>query len=1237
MPTPLHVLILEDSPTDADVMLGHLREAGYSPEWRRVETEADYLAHLEPALDLILIDSTLPAFHGRRALEILRERGLDIPAIIVTGTISEEAALDLLRLGAADYLLKDRLERLGTAARNAFAQRVLRRERAAAEAASQASEARARLLAEVMGKSSQAFGIAYPDGRLGIRNAAACALLGYTEAELQALDWSRDLTPPEWRTVDAERLAELERTGQPVRYEKELLRKDGSRVPVELLVHLARDSNDSPPYYYAFITDLTARKRAEEALRESEEWYRSLFQNSLDAILLTSPDGRILAANPEACRIFGQSEEEICQAGRAGLVDPADPRLPALLEERARTGKAKGELTFIRKDGSKFPGEISSAAFKDRDGLLKTSMTIRDVTARKHAEDALVRERDYSRTLVDGANAIVVGLDPEGRIALWNQAAERLSGYAWADLLGKDWFEVLVPRTRYPQVREEFRRLTEGGLPGEFENPILTKSGEERIIAWRNSHVREGDTITGIISFGIDVTEQKRAGQALQERTRQLEAVREVATEIARELNLTALLQLILQRAMQLVGSSGGAVRLWDEASGVLTAGAWHGVPDAMMRQARRLGEGVGGTAAQLREGLIVNDFRTSPYATPFHLQETAYTAMLAEPMFYRDGLVGVITLDNGDTKRPFTETDQVTLRLFASQAAIAIENARLYEAERERRRELEAIRAVTVEITRELDLTSLLGLIVKRATELLEVSGGSVFLWDEEAGTLTLRAWHGYGDWIENMTLSLGGGVAGQAAERRKGMIVNDYRASPHALPMLLERTTITGALAEPLLYRDRLLGVIVADNMGTRRPFTGHDQELLALFAAQAAVGIENARLHESALLRAQQLVILNELTRTLALTLNPAAVAREILGAVQILMPGTVGQLWELVSGVEVFRLLAVVGTQMPEPPFRMELPAGQGLAGLAGSSRQYATSPDVTQDPRFANVAWAKSEGLVSCIVLPLVHQEQVHGTLVILTRTPHTFSEQEINLLQAFAAHAAIALENATLFQMISERRAEVRALAARLAEAEEDERKRLARELHDQVGQNLTALGINLNILRGQVGATVGPEIQSRLEDSFRLVDQTTERIRDVMGELRPPVLDDYGLVAALRWYAEDFSARTQIVAEVQGEEPVPRLKPLAEIALFRIAQEALTNVAKHAAVTRVRVGVDTAGTVVRLVIADDGVGFDPSHQNGRMRWGLMTMSERATAVGGHCAIDSQPGKGTWVVVEVPR
>jgi len=131
----------------------------------------------------------------------------------------------------------------------------------------------------------------------------------------------------------------------------------------------------------------------EDELIESEKKYHSIVDNSTDAILLTIPDGDVLSANAAACKMFGRTEEDIRRAGRSGLMDLNDPRLPAALEERKQTGRFRGELTFVRKDGSKFEGEISSVIFTDRKGTPLTSMIIRDISERKQAEEAL-KQRD---------------------------------------------------------------------------------------------------------------------------------------------------------------------------------------------------------------------------------------------------------------------------------------------------------------------------------------------------------------------------------------------------------------------------------------------------------------------------------------------------------------------------------------------------------------------------------------------------------------------------------------------------------------------------------------------------------------------------------------------------------------------------------------------------------------------------------------------------------------------------
>ncbi len=219
---------------------------------------------------------------------------------------------------------------------------------------------------------------------------------------------------------------------------------------------------------------------------------------------------------------------------------------------------------------------------------------------------------------------------------------------------------------------------------------------------------------------------------------------------------------------------------------------------------------------------------------------------------------------------------------------------------------------------------------------------------------------------------------------------------------------------------------------------------------------------------------------------------------------------------------------------------------------------------------------------------------------------------------------------------ITERRQlleQARGLMARLADAQETERRALAHELHDSLGQNLSALGVTLTLARNLLAegqpALMGP----RLDDALKLVEALTAHTRDLMFELQPPTLEDFGLFAALRWFVAQFARRTDLAIEVEGRDLSPRPAIAVEIALFRIAQEALTNASKHAPGSRVTVRLDRTSDQICLLIADDGWGFDPDAPRHQASWGLMTMRERAEAIGGQFTLATTPGRGTQVQV----
>ncbi len=217
---------------------------------------------------------------------------------------------------------------------------------------------------------------------------------------------------------------------------------------------------------------------------------------------------------------------------------------------------------------------------------------------------------------------------------------------------------------------------------------------------------------------------------------------------------------------------------------------------------------------------------------------------------------------------------------------------------------------------------------------------------------------------------------------------------------------------------------------------------------------------------------------------------------------------------------------------------------------------------------------------------------------------------------------------------------ELQALSQRLVEVQESDRKELARELHDRVGQNLTALRINLTILEPVLVSHGSDADRARITDSEALLESTMDTIENVMSDLRPPMLDDHGLVAALNWQATTFSRRTGISTTVRTSGWDVRPIPNVELALFRIAQEALNNIAKHAAAQQVEIALEHANGRYVMSVKDDGVGFDNSKDEAarkfKLRLGIVTMRERSQAVGGQFEVHALPDRGTQLTVRVP-
>jgi len=222
---------------------------------------------------------------------------------------------------------------------------------------------------------------------------------------------------------------------------------------------------------------------------------------------------------------------------------------------------------------------------------------------------------------------------------------------------------------------------------------------------------------------------------------------------------------------------------------------------------------------------------------------------------------------------------------------------------------------------------------------------------------------------------------------------------------------------------------------------------------------------------------------------------------------------------------------------------------------------------------------------------------------------------------------------------VRERTAELSALSRQIADLHEKQIRDLARELHDGVGQNLTAINLNLTLLRELLPAGSSEVTKSRLTDTSQLVQETVARMRNVMADFLPPMLDHYGLTPALTWYGEQLEQRANLIVNVHDlRTDAGRMSPEAEVGLFRIGQETLNNVAKHAGATQAEIELSDDEDFMYMTISDNGQGFDPQVALSKTsHWGLAIIRERARVLGGTLEIQSAPSAGTKIIFEMKR
>jgi len=389
MAIPLNILIVEDSQDDAELLMAEMRRAGFKPKWKRVETEPDYLTEIKKSPDIIFSDYSMPRFSGLRAAELLRESGLDIPFILISGTLGEDAAVEAMKHGATDYLLKDRVARLGLAVEHAVEQKRLREQRKVAEQ-------QLRIQSSALEAAANAILITDRQGKIVSANTAFCIMSGYALEEimgqnprfLKSGEHNADFYRQLWQTVTA---------GEVWRGEITNRRKDGTTYLVELTITPVRADGGEITHFIAVEQDITERKRVEEDLRATHAQLGQFLQYSPAVLYALKVKGQdvspyLVSENMNALLGF-TVQEAMTYEWWAGQLHPEErSRVVASVSETIAHDASHTEYRLRHKDGSYRWVEDNRRLVRDADGRPTDIVGVwTDITERKKIQNQMLR------------------------------------------------------------------------------------------------------------------------------------------------------------------------------------------------------------------------------------------------------------------------------------------------------------------------------------------------------------------------------------------------------------------------------------------------------------------------------------------------------------------------------------------------------------------------------------------------------------------------------------------------------------------------------------------------------------------------------------------------------------------------------------------------------------------------------------------------------------------------------
>jgi PAS domain S-box-containing protein len=1132
--TPLQVLIVEDNPDDAELIARALRRNGVDFDWQRVETPADFLRALERRPDVILSDYNLPAWTGLDAFEALREAGCDIPFILVTGALGDEAAVECLKRGMADYVLKENLRRLPLAVRRALDVHQAQLERSRAE---EALKALARGTAQVTGEAFFPALVENLARALGVRWALVGRLVGSERGMVETLAlWDADhladniiheLAGAPCEDVIREGLC-IYTDGVRAKFPRDtLLQEMGAECYIGAPLHAADggvvgllavldDRPYRPPPGVEDVFQVFAARAAAElerlqkvaALEEAaEEWQRT-FNMMSDMVTIHDPEFRIVRANRAAARAFGCEPEDMIGKPCYQVFHQLDcPVENCPLQRSLRSGEMEILELFDPTIGKHLL--ITTNPMRGADGgMIGVVHVARDITARKRTEATLralnaaaaaLQRAGLTETEIYGtATQQLAALGLRGAITLFDEATntftfedfflpggllagvERLTGITAAGFR--------FPRARVPAyaqvvesgqalfVADSFDQIVAELLPesvSHLAGRLAQMIGQASAIL---APLRVEDRVIGVLHVGSDwlteadipaitafadqlsaALENARLYQAALQAAERRNILHWASQEIVRVAeDPEQVYHAVHQAAAQLMPCEAFVIALADETRQEVTAVYLVDQGGRWPAQRGPSGHGLSGHVLASGEPLLIQDFspdsseiETVQFGDPEHVR-----SILAVPMRLGERIIGVISAQSYQP-RAYTTDDQHLLEMLAAHAAVAVENARLFQSERQR----------AADLARANRLITALGHVAARIEtapdpdRVMETLGAElrqigltclVALLQPDGKSLTIRYIS-----LDSAVLAMAEKLTGlkargfrmsrerwshfsEVVERGRPVFVADvepwaFDLLPPAVQPMVERivrltgvTAGTRAVTLPLKGEGQVIGTLTMWGEDLREA----DLPAATVFANQVAGALERARLFAETRRRAEETAALLATAQAIT-SLDLDAVLETIAGQARTLFRADGSRIHLIEPDGETLRCVIALHDRA-EAVMGLRPKLGEGMTGRVALEGRPELIPNALADPQAIHVPGTPVEP-ESMIMAPLKVRGQVVGVMTVSRLgKDRPFTESDLTLLTAFANQAAVAIENARLFEQMK-RRAQQLTLVSEIA------------------------------------------------------------------------------------------------------------------------------------------------------------------------------------------------------------